>query len=59
MEMLYIPVYVEIFMRIIFLEIVKKLAPRNVRSSNFHEYVACLVLLLPNIFAVFIFANAD
>ncbi len=37
-------VYVEIFAGILFREIMKNQAPRNFRSFNFRDYVACLIL---------------
>ncbi len=39
-----VTVYVEIFVGILFREIVKNQAPRNFRGFNFRDYVACLVV---------------
>ncbi len=52
---------VEVFVGILFREIVKKLALRNFLGLNFREYIACLVLRLvtDKCSRFFIFMNAD
>ncbi len=53
--------YVEIFVGILFHEIVKKLALQHFLGFNVRKYVACLALkpVANKILTVFIFMNAD